>query len=76
MRCQHYFCAKMFSVPFGAKVASIDFSEADGWTSEGKKAVYDTLRDVNEKIKADLGLENFFLWKREHAWINEKLFES
>ncbi|MDO8469471.1 MAG: hypothetical protein Q7S84_00430 [bacterium] len=71
----YYFCEKMFSVPFGTKVASMDIAESGDWMSGGGRSVYDALRAMNDRVKTDLGLEKLFLWGKEHAWINEKLFD-
>jgi hypothetical protein len=73
---QYILCQKLFAVPFGTQVPSLDISEDTGWSSESGSGVYDTLRGVNKKVKDALGIEPFILWDKEYLSINEKLFKQ
>lgn len=71
---QYILCQKLFAVPFGHQVPSLDISEDEGWSSESGSGVYDTLRAINRKVKESFGIEPFILWDKEYLSINEKLF--
>ncbi len=71
---QYILCQKLFAVPFGHQVPSLDISEDIGWSSESGSGVYDTLRAVNRKVKDAFGIEPFILWDKEYLSVNEKLF--
>lgn len=73
---QYILCQKLFAVPFGHQVSSLDISEDEGWSSESGSGVYDTLRGINKKVKDAFGIEPFILWDKEYLSINEKLFNE
>ncbi len=68
---QYFFSKKMFSEPFGKRVKEIDILDLIDWAEGGKRSVYDAMRLINNRIKKDLDIENFFRWRNNSVWINE-----
>ena len=76
---QYFLCKKMFDEPFGTRVKEIDILALIDWdkyTDSTKRVVYDAMRAVNKRIDNKFGLKNFFEWRNNHVWINEKLFKN
>lgn len=49
----------------------IDFAEAERYEAGDRKA-YDTIQNANKKVAKDIGLEDFFVFKGDVAWVNER----
>jgi len=69
---QYFICKAVFAVPFGTLIKEIDILELMDWAKNNRDSVYDAMREVNRKIKQNLGIEKLMRWKVRRIFIDYK----
>lgn len=69
---QYFLCKLLFNKPFGKRVEEQEIIDSRNWKEDTSRSIYDAVRLVNQKIKKALEILDFFEWKKNTVWINEK----
>lgn len=73
---EYFVCKVMFKEKFFTKIKEIDILikidllKRD--TTKAKRTVYDAMRAVNKRMEKSFKVKQFFEYKNNHIWVNEK----